>query len=689
MQIFDFHFNPPEKSKLARGEVKENLIFDSFCYEPENIYEKRVGSLYMMGILKNVLPQNVKFLDNLAKTIKEKYYRLISVSPEKSFKESLQRANESLEKIAKEGNVSWLGNLSFVVIALKDFELNLTKVGDLKVFLFRQGQIIDMDKRVKFDEIEPYPLKLFSNIVSGKLSEDDIILLLTKEVLDVFLKENLLNEIAKISSSVSPVNKPKGLKEILNNKKEELTKISGALLSMILSKEALAPKREILTQPKALKIFSFKEVFRPLIGTFKFPRISFKKPVFKVPRLKFKIAKPELSPVKIPQLKLKLPKFLLAEFWKAKLQILYSNKKITLILALILFLSFGFFIFEKKEEQQLKEYQTQLNQIQEKINQAENYLIIAKNNPQAEKKANELFMETWEGISPLVTLASTFPSDFANQVLTSKNTISENLYQLNKLKIIEEPELFFEFQAREFIPQKITSDSRNLYFFSPYSENVFQINQEGESKILVIDKKFNSAVSLVNTISFFLKPNQLINLKDGQFSETFPLGFPYSDFDFNEMSSYLSNLYFLDIKQGKIVKYPYLGNFQWGSPQLWLSSEIKKANDFRSMTIDGSAWILTKNNSIERYYGGNLQETLELKIFPYPEYISKIFTSPTLPYLYLLESTQKRIIIINKSGGIINQFQSEKFDNLLDFRVSENGKTIYLLNGLKVYQITF
>jgi len=112
MLVFEFHFNP---------KTKEDLIFDSFCFEPENIYEKRVGSLYMLGLLKNVLPQNIHFLERLARVIKEKFYSSTLVKPEKSLKNSLKEANDFLENIAKRGDVSWLGNLSFGVISLKNF----------------------------------------------------------------------------------------------------------------------------------------------------------------------------------------------------------------------------------------------------------------------------------------------------------------------------------------------------------------------------------------------------------------------------------------------------------------------------------------------------------------------------------------------------------------------------------------
>ncbi len=217
MQVFEFHFNPapkrPPATFLARGETPD-LIFDSFCYEPENIYERRLGSLYMVGLLKKILPKNLRFLEKLSKIIKEKYYKYTLFSPEKSLKESLKETNEFLEQVAKKGDVSWLGNLSFAVLSLKDFNLNFTKVGDIKILLLRGGKIIDIDKKLRFQDIEPYPLKIFGNIVSGKFAEEDLILVFTKEVFDFFQEENLLNEIAKLEQFSI-----KGVKEILNGKK--------------------------------------------------------------------------------------------------------------------------------------------------------------------------------------------------------------------------------------------------------------------------------------------------------------------------------------------------------------------------------------------------------------------------------------------------------------------------------------
>jgi len=685
MRVFEFHFNP---------KLKPDLIFDSFCYEPENIYERRVGSLYMAGLLKNTLPQNFRLLNNLAKVIKESYYRPALHSSEKQLKESLKTANEFLEKVAKTGDVSWLGNLSFTALSLRDFELNFTKVGDLKIFLLRGGEVIDIDRKLRFQDITPWPLKIFGNIVSGKLAENDIILVLTKEVLEIFQSQNLLTEIAK----TIPLDERK-LKEIFKTKSDELSKVSGVCLLIFLSKEIGYPakgwvgKKEIISPQSYPKEFSFKEVFTPILNYLK--KLIKKPGLEKLASVK-QFGKKFGKKFRVP--KLKLPKLAIPKL----------NKNIISILALIFFLVLGSLIFQRERAEELREYQATLEQIQEKVNLAESFLILKETKPEAVQEANLLLKETWEEISPLTKIASTLPQNLSNQISSLENEISKNLYEINKLVEIAEPKLLFEFNSREFVPQKMVSDDENLYFLSPYSQNLFKVGLgEKKGEIIQQERKFNLAANLDNAIAFYSKPNQVFIFKDGNFSQV-SLEEPYADFKgeedksssspslslressvFDDFSSFKSNLYFLDSKRGEIIKYPAPISEGKDNPQVWLAQKTKKAIDGKSIAVDGSVWILNKDNSILRYYAGNFQETITLNIFPYPKDFSKIFASPQLPYLYLLEPVQNRLVIVNKQGRVIQQFQSQKFDNLLDFAVSKDGKTIWLLNGLKVYKVEF
>ena len=91
-----------------------------------------------------------------------------------------------------------------------------------------------------------------------------------------------------------------------------------------------------------------------------------------------------------------------------------------------------------------------------------------------------------------------------------------------------------------------------------------------------------------------------------------------------DFASFRGYLYFLDKKSGEIIRYPYLKNFEWGSAQLWLAKEEKKASGAKSLAVDGSVWLLAKNNSLSRYYAGRLQEEISLEIFPAPKELKKI-----------------------------------------------------------------
>ncbi|MFC1629660.1 hypothetical protein ACFL11_00300 [Patescibacteria group bacterium] len=690
MQIFEFHFNPKRK---------EDLVFDSFCYEPENIYEKRLGSLYMVGELKNALPKSPKFLNGLISIIKTKYYAGLGLSSEKSLKRSLKEANNFLEGIVKSGDVNWLGNLNLAVLSLKKFDLNFTKVGASKIFLLKEGQIIDITKNLELSEIEPYPLKIFGNIVSGKLAKNDLILILTKEVSDFFIKENLLDEIAKLVPF-----EEKALKRIFKTKEEELSKIFGICLCVFLDESYQGIGKKITLNQKHTKDFSFNLVFRPLISLFK-KNISLldkkgrqlnKKPKPNLPKPALKIPKS----INIPIKKINLPKLnliptipfsfsslpsassLLSKLSLKSFKGFLKNGKTILVIALIILLFLGFLIFKREKQENLQLQKNTLSSIEEKVLEAENLLIFKK-----EKSANALFQEALKEILPLTKMNSALPSSFKERVFYLEESIEEKLAVLNKLENVKEPDLFFEFNLEEFVPQKIISDGKDFYFFSPYSQNIFKLNLTGQGKLIENDQKFHSAAPYKDFVLFFLKPSQVIPFKSDELRSSLELELLSSDFDFNTFISYKSNLYFLDKKKNEVIKYSNAGDLKWGPPQIWFSPQTKKPTDIKSITIDNYISILNNDNSIYKYYAGSLQETLFLEFFPNPKNFSKIFTSISLPYYYLLEPEQKRIVVTSKSGDIIRQFQSEEFENLKDFSVSGDGKTIYLLTGQKVYKV--
>ena len=685
MKVFEFHFNPKRSTDLS---------FDSFCFEPENVYEKRMGALYLAGALKNVLPQNINFLDNLAKVIQKEYYRSTIVRPEKALKEGLKEANEFLEQIAKKGDVSWLGNLSFAALSLKHHQLNFTKVGDMKIFLLRGGKVIDIDQKLKFEEILPWPLKVFGNIVSGKMAQDDVILVSTKEITDFLGKEKLLQEIAGLQK----VNR-KELNEIFDKKKESALKVSGLCLILALTQEAAIEETDrapfsfpsrLISQKSSKQVissktypneFNLREALNPLLSLlFKIGRSLInklrgliKKPAFQPPAEEEKPSK--FAKLTIPRL----------PFPKLSFGFLSKKRKLILIPVLIILLLLGFLIAQFREEGQLKENRETLIKVQEKVDKAESLLALRETKPEALAEANLLFKESWKDISQLSDAASGFSREFQREIASLKYNISESLSELNNLEAIEEPELFFEFSDRDFAPLKVAFLNDDLYFFNPNSQNLLIIDKAAAGRLVETDKTFNLAVTFDDSVLFYSKPDQITVLSPGGFYSTV-IEKPYEDLSFNSLSVYAKHLYFLDKKSGEIIRYPHREGFSWGSPELWLAEE-EKVIEAKSVAIDGSIWLLNKDNSLSRYYRGSLEEKINPEIFPEIKDFKKIFTLPGLAHIYVMEPAEKRIIVFDKTGLIVRQFQSQKFDNLLDFTVSPDGKTIYILSGLKVYRI--
>lgn len=686
MRIFEFHFNPPAKNEMP------DRLFDSFCYEPKNVYEKRLGNLYMVGEIFNVLPQNLQLLYKISQIIKEGYYNLTIQTPEKSFQGVLKAANEFLEKEIAKNNVSWLGNLNLTVLSLvsndlgETFTLNLSKVGNAKIFSERKGKMTNLGKNLDLEGIEPYPLKVFTNIVTGRIGQGDKIAVLTSGLFDFFSvpsfsekkdgsKESLLDELLK-----AELGKEKQVRELIQKGGEEVSGINGILL-LIDSTKKLPSSRKVLTFKKELEKFSFKEVFTPLskilVSFLSFLRnllwrIS-EKIRFRLPQLK---TKSESSPKKEKRTSPLLP---LKERFR---EMPGLKRNFGTIALLILILVGGFFIFQKQEEKEFKAREEILFQIQEGVKEAKQFKIIGD-----EKKAFNLLKKYWEKISPLAK------AEWRGQerVKTLQASIEDELGVLSKLEVIENPETFFEFDPKVFIPQRVIYFEENVYIFSPIAKTLFKLKTK--------DKELNdftfkesitasSAAIFGDSIIFFAKPGKIVPFRSGKegpnFGDISLLQTPFPDSNLISFTSYQRSIYFLEEKSGEIIKYP----FPFGVGEAWLKPEIKSIRGARSIAIDSSIWVLKENNIISQYEKGEYRGDLNFDLFPFPKKIQKIFTFLESPYFYLMEPSQNRLVVLRKNGEVVKQFQSNQFDNLKDFAVTRDSKTIYLLNGQKIYRLS-
>ena len=154
----------------------------------------------------------------------------------------------------------------------------------------------------------------------------------------------------------------------------------------------------------------------------------------------------------------------------------------------------------------------------------------------------------------------------------------------------------------------------------------------------------------------------------------------------NALGTYLGNIYLLVPGEEQIYKFWNLPGGYAGA-QNWIKEAVTTAGVV-DMAIDGEIWLLQSDGEIIRLSAGeqvpfsisNLSDTLKEPI--------KIFTQTGMKRLYILDRGESRIVVLDKSGNFLGQFKGDFLSGATDLWVSSNEKSIFVLAGAKIYQIS-
>jgi len=255
---------------------------------------------------------------------------------------------------------------------------------------------------------------------------------------------------------------------------------------------------------------------------------------------------------------------------------------------------------------------------------------------------------------------------------------------------IDDPKLLVDLELfdKKFLPKKIIGIENHLYTFDPKNNYLYQID-ENSGKIFLLSQS-SPDLSHLNQISNFDKDLFLVSDEKGVFAsynllsnELKPLKIERNH-EFQEIKNfviYANRLYSLEEKG--IYRYRKTAD-GFGREEKWLKENFD-LKDAKAMTIDGDIYIL-KDNEVFKFYQGKKENFKLEDILPKIKNLTFVFASSDLNNLYLLE--QNRLLIFDKSGKIVKQISSPKFNNLKSFAVSADGKKAWLLEGQQIYKIS-
>lgn len=417
------------------------------------------------------------------------------------------------------------------------------------------------------------------------------------------------------------------IEKILEKEKKEISSVSGILF--LLSRKII-PKKEI----KKEEHFSLKLIFSPFSKLIKKKKKKIKEN-----------SKKDFSFIKKQNITEK------------------TKRDLILVSLFIFFLSLGFVLFEKNEK-----LSSVLNEIDQTIHLSSSLINDGKN----EEALNKL-QEAWEQINKL---------PFSENANKRQAIIEEKLKILTKMRIIESPKKEVDLKDIEIVPQGMISDETKILFFTSFSKIIIELDLQS-LKITEYHspETINSMGRMNDQFVLFSRPNKIFSFVNGNFTKMEMI--EIEENDLHGIACFNNKFYFWNPENGEILVSP---SKNLSSFSAWLNEGTKKTTDIRSVSVDGSVWVLSGNNNISEYFQGLYQKSFIPNLFPVAKKLSKIKTYSFFPYLYLADSSNKRIIILDKEGGIIEQIQSEKFENIIDFLVLPNGK-IYVLSDLILYSI--
>src|SRR3989344_5736304 len=164
----------PVVRELLHKSSSNDSFFDVISYREPGIRENSLGSLFILGNVKNGANDELSYIINLAASIaKREYYSDRSVSlgaPKEALEKTLKKTNEVLSDFFKGKN----SNIDLAIVSVAGQNIYVSRIGKLKIILAREGETIDVLNNVQlFSKELTESDKEFSNIISGKLRDGD------------------------------------------------------------------------------------------------------------------------------------------------------------------------------------------------------------------------------------------------------------------------------------------------------------------------------------------------------------------------------------------------------------------------------------------------------------------------------------------------------------------------------------
>jgi hypothetical protein len=628
---------------MARLETQINQIYLTDPEHKKNsliLYEEQITpslQLFMVAELWNIQKKSESGdLKKISEIILASFRSNKKLPAETLFETSLSTINQNLADLAHEGRKSWVGKFS-CVICVKGLDNNIfvANNGQTSAWLKRKSELMEI---LPAEKRGTHPLKTFINYTQGKLTDNDSLILTTSNIfnyisLELFSK--LLNQfpLQRASDEITAI-----LRDSISN---------DVAFSSFLLHFSKKPMEEISPEIAETGIYA------PLPEEV---------PDEAAPQLKWRPSLP-----KLPSFSMKLPSIKFEWLNRYKLPYFQNLSKagkfffISFAVFLLLFLiNLGFYAVRLNNKRAESRADQLVVKITDGLAQTQSALIYKDEN-QAIEQLNLAILDLEE----LANLDPEKASELIPKVEQVKTVV-------NKINTVTEPKVFVELEHH---PIYLSFSSAGFLFSNEDSNSLSLLSNSTLKDYFLL----NSVKSPIKTIGYFSPAGVLVATKDeiyrvDQNLKQFEPLIDMTDANLKSIKTANNALYALG--DSKITKTST--KYQ---TQTSISADFADARDFG---VDKDFYVLYPDKIIK--YVANSPQAFPLPNMSEPMTNGdKIFVGSNL---YILEANKKRVIVLNKNGVLVNQIYFPTTQNITDFYIDEQARSLYLLDDNKLYKIT-
>lgn len=672
------------ETQVVKIQLGDNRQSSTFVYTLAETIDSIGTEIYVICELPMFNPaakdECQRIAEAISGSLKRSYKRADGSNHTGIFEAALANINEELGKLVTLGKTHWLGKLNAAVAVKHAGVLSVSSVGKISALIYREGKFSSITDTSNSNS---QPLKTFDQFSEGKLRLGDLFMLSTPELLNhisidrikTLLNKNDLPIAAQ--SIIEYLNDDMGpdvacgtifaLQVEAGTTSDEEVDLGQYLAGPIATSEIVRDKSWVPHKVKKAAATSL------MIG--KNFAADFKNKYVKKSYWQGMVSKSNQS-VGVVQSTLKKTA---SKLQPSQISGYSRQKKFFLISAAILLIAFGTNLaiarMQSNKEKTVTVSTEALTNIEKNLNDANAALLYGD-----EAQASRLYADATNMLNGLpADIGESDQADRYNELKAQAEELNQKLNKVEKANVSSLATLGNGSNLINLPNYFAVEVNRTIIAYQKPAKQI-QDDVLKSSEPIVDSTALNSNLAAIYNGSELFVWDYEDDIVTGRFTTGVPSGS-----SFGGMKTYATNnrVYILDKSTGEVK------NFNTGNRTFTAGTVSAKDDAFKNgsdLAIDGNIYVAT-GGTILKYNSGAKQE-FNIGISGLSG-TTKLFTQNDFANLYVLDSGNKRVIILGKTGALVKTLNSDKFTELKDLAVDEKARSIYVLNGSELLEVKF